>query len=126
MTCDSDPCFGASGMPSLRTLSLSGTQITNAGVVELRKELLNGKVGKWRSSRCPTALPFGALVRIQRVERRGWARETGAQCPGLGRCDASSTGLATKDFTFTPVMWATRSRCGNGSGSISQLSNWLV
>ena len=119
-------------MPSLRTLSLSGTQITNAGVVELRKALLNGKVGKvgkvgkWRSSRCPTALPFGALVRIQRVERRGWARETGAQCQSLGRCDASSTGLATKDFTFTPVMWATRSRCGNGSGSISQLSNWLV
>ena len=59
-------------MPSLRTLSLSGTQITNAGVVELRKALLNGKVGKWRSSRCPTALPFGALVRIQRVERLGW------------------------------------------------------
>ena len=44
-------------MTSLRPLSLSGTQITNAGVVELRKALLNCKISR---SWLPTLLPYPA------------------------------------------------------------------
>ena len=39
----------------------------------------------------PTPVP---VVRIQRVERRGWGGETGAPCPSLERCDASFDDVA--------------------------------